>query len=115
MKLQLKYIIPVFLFFILSCASSQNAASVDPNAKVHVVKIFGFKFFPASLKIKSGDVVKWVNNDYQPHQVLDQATGEIRSEMMRLGHSYSKQITKSVDYICSNHPEMTAKIIVEGN
>jgi len=115
MKLQLKYILPVFLFFILSCASSQNAKGVDPQSKVHIVKIFGFKFVPSSLKVRPGDVVKWINNDYQPHQIFDQTTGDLRSDVLRQGHSYSKPIDKTVKYICLNHPEMQGEIVVQGN
>jgi plastocyanin len=115
MKVLLKYILLIFLFFILSCASSKNAKGVDPKSKVHIVKIFGFKFVPSSLKVRPGDVVRWINNDYQPHQVIDQTTGDLRSGVLRLGHSFSKSIDKTVRYICLNHPEMQGEIVVQGN
>lgn len=95
----------------LAIATSVNASeSIDKDEPVtHTVEIQQFKFDPATLDIKVGDSIKWINRDLVPHTATasDESwdTGLIKT-------NESKTITfekNTVDsYYCFYHPVMKA-------
>ncbi len=76
------------------------------------VTISGFKFVPQVVHIKVGSAVKWINDDAVPHTVT---SSDFDSGLMKKGQSWSYTFSKSgsYDYICTPHPWMKGKIIVE--
>jgi len=71
-------------------------------------------FDPAIIQIPSGSTVTWVNHDDVPHTVklLDQ-TGKL---LQLPSHSVSSELfglPTTVYYLCSIHPFMHGKVIVE--
>lgn len=76
------------------------------------ISIKNFSFNPATLNIKKGDTVVWVNNDSVPHQI---AGGSFQGNPMSNGQSFSFTFTSTgtFDYRCQIHPSMTGKIVVE--
>ena len=91
--------------------SAQPGVGVSNN-QANAVSIKNFAFNPAALTVKSGDTVTWTNDDSAPHQIKSTA---FNSDMLSTGQSFSFTFnqTGSYDYICSVHPSMAGKIIVE--
>ena len=94
--------------------SSQETTS-DSEAKTYNIEIENFAFSPATLRIKKGDKVVWTNKDSARHTVTSDSGGELGSELLGKGESYSKTFTETgtYEYHCTPHLYMKAKIIVE--
>lgn len=77
-----------------------------------VVAIKNFAFSPATLTVKAGTTVTWTNQDSATHDVKGDA---FASEPLSQGETFSFTFDKAgnYDYICSFHPSMTGKVIVE--
>lgn len=88
---------------------TQAAAPAGPNA----VNIDGFAFTPATLTVKAGTTVTWVNHDEEPHTVAAN-DGGFHSPGMGAGATYTFTFTKAgtFAYICSIHPFMKATVVV---
>ncbi|MFC9439486.1 cupredoxin family copper-binding protein [Nocardia sp. NPDC057030] len=88
---------------------TQGAAPTGPNA----VNIDGFAFTPATLTVKAGTTVTWVNHDEEPHTVAA-TDGGFHSPGMGAGATYSFTFSKAgtFAYICSIHPFMKATVVV---
>jgi len=86
-------------------------AETTDSAKV-VVK--DFMFNPASLTVKAGSTVTWVNMDDEPHTVVSD-TGLFKSGGMDTNESYSFKFDKPGTYhfACSIHPRMVGTIVVQ--
>ena len=78
------------------------------------VDIKDLAFGPATLRIKVGQTVEWVNADPLAHTVTadDKSWG---SGFLNQGGRYSRRFTAagSFPYHCEPHPQMRARIIVE--
>jgi len=85
--------------------------SVSQPIEVGVV-IDNLKFQPATLTIKKGTKVTWVNQDGPPHTASGAAfdSGTLNNGQT---FSFTFEETGTFDYICNIHPSMTAKVIVE--
>jgi plastocyanin len=83
-------------------------------AATHTVAIDGVTFVPATLVIKAGDTVVWVNKDPFPHTVASQ-TGGFESPAIESGQSWRYTPTKPgvFPYLCTLHPTMHATLRVE--
>ncbi len=90
---------------------AQPGVGVSSN-QANAVSIKNFAFNPAELAVKSGDTVTWTNDDSAPHQIKSTA---FNSDMLSTGQSFSFTFNQagSYDYICSIHPSMAGKIIVQ--
>ena len=100
----------IALSLVAGCnnADNQDSTSTSTNS----VEIKDFAFNPATINIKAGTVVTWTNQDTAKHTVkLD----EIESPSLAKGQSWSYSFTTpgTYNYICSLHPSMKGKIIVE--
>jgi Icc protein len=78
------------------------------------VKIDNFNFIPATLTVKAGTTVTWVNADDVPHTVVNTAK-IFSSPVMDTDDKYTHKFTDpgSYEYYCSVHPHMKGKIIVQ--
>ncbi|HBH46707.1 MAG TPA: plastocyanin [Candidatus Jacksonbacteria bacterium] len=76
------------------------------------ISIQNFAFDPATLTVKAGTTVVWTNDDQAPHRIKSTA---FNSENLNTGDTYSFKFETAgtFDYICSLHPSMQGKIIVE--
>jgi plastocyanin len=83
-------------------------------AVTHTVAIDGVTFDPATLTVKVGDTVVWVNKDPFPHTVMSQAGG-FDSHVIVPGQSWSYTTTRAgmFPYLCTLHPTMHATLKVE--
>lgn len=75
------------------------------------VSIKNFAFNPASLTVKVGTTVTWVNNDSTPHQIK---SGTFNSNIMSNGQTFQFTFSSAgeYNYSCAIHPSMQGKIVV---
>ena len=87
---------------------SQPGQQVASNA----INIQNFSFTPQTLTVKTGTTVVWTNNDSTVHQIK---SATFNSSQLSKGQTFSFTFNDkgTFDYICSIHPSMTGKIIVE--
>jgi plastocyanin len=80
--------------------------------EANTVNIQNFAFAPETLTVKKGATVTWTNNDSAPHQIKSDT---FNSDRLSGGQSFSFTFNDAgtFDYICSIHPSMKGKIIVE--
>lgn len=91
----------------IAAAAPLLAAAAD-----HTVTIEGMKFEPASLEVRRGDRVTWVNKDVVPHTAT--AAGRFDSGEIAHGAKWTWKAARAgtFDYVCSYHPGMQAKVVV---
>jgi len=102
------------------CSSSQTPpATAAPTSSVaggNTIAIKNFAFDPSSLTVKSGTVVKWINQDGASHAIVSDtgSTVAFSSDPLSSGASYSFTFTHpgTYSYHCSIHPSMKGTIIV---
>jgi plastocyanin len=86
-----------------------TTGSVSDNT----IQIKNFAFNPASITIKAGSTVRWVNQDSVPHRILfaDGADSNVLAPMQ----SWSRKIDQAgtYDYSCTIHKDMQGTVIVE--
>lgn len=83
---------------------------------IHQISIIDFAFVPQTDTIPLGDTVRWTNNgDFLHTSTSDNVVWN--SGQLSHGQSFSFHFTSngSFPYHCSNHPSMTATIIVQSS
>ena len=92
-----------------------NAAGSDAhtNASVHVVTIENLQFKPATLTVRAGDRITWINKDLFPHTATG-PKGTFDSASIPAGGSWSLVTRESgtFAYTCAFHPTMKAILTV---
>jgi 3',5'-cyclic-AMP phosphodiesterase len=78
------------------------------------IGIDNFKFTPATLTVKAGTKVVWINNDDVPHLIVNVENKFRQSPVLDSNQRFSTTLTKpgTYKYFCSLHPMMQGKIIV---
>jgi plastocyanin len=104
-----------FLFlthFTLGQAEKEGAAD---GAKKNQIVIKDFHFTPATLTVKSGEKITWINRDEEPHTVVSVEKQFKKSAPLDTDEVFT--ITAGAPgkytYFCSVHPKMTGTIVVE--
>jgi plastocyanin len=93
---------------------SRGAHAHATTADAHEIVIQNFAFAPATLTIKVGEKVTWVNRDEEPHTAT--ATDKrFASKTLDTGDRFSTEFTApgTYKYYCALHPKMTGQIIVK--
>lgn len=127
----------VLLATLMFCAASLAMITPGALAETYTVKMGSdngnLVFQPATITVKHGDVVQWVNNKLSPHNVMFDGKKMPAEEaqmaptfshpqlMIKPGETYELAIPESLalgeySYFCAPHrgAGMVAKIIVEG-
>jgi plastocyanin len=93
------------------CAASSGAPATEETIQVSAK---GFMFTPASITVRAGTTVTWVNLDDEPHTVLSDA-GLFRSSALDTQERFSFKFEKAgtYHYLCTIHPRMLGTVIVE--
>ena len=101
----------VTTLWVAGLGDARRSAAV---ATTYTVAIDGVTFVPATLTVKVGDTVVWVNQDPFPHTVVSQ-TGGFDSHDMAPGQSWSYRAARAgvFPYRCTLHPTMHATLTVE--
>ena len=94
------------------------SVNITPKTSVPAsvtININNFVFNPPVQIIKAGTKVIWINNDSAAHTVTSDTGSLLNSSAFSSGNSFSFIFTKAgtVDYHCSIHTAMRARIIVE--
>jgi plastocyanin len=82
-------------------------------AAAPVVRMENIAFVPATLTVDRGTEVLFENKDIAPHTVTAQAA-QIDSGTLGPGKSFRLVVNQPLDYVCTIHPSMTAKILLSG-
>lgn len=84
------------------------------------VVMLNYVFDPATITIKAGTTVIWVNNDSVPHKIVSGSSASdtnpslFSSDNLAQGESYSYTFATvgTFDYFCQIHPLMKGKVVV---
>ena len=78
---------------------------------IHLVEIWQLKFVPETIKVRPGEIIRWVNMDIAPHTVtaLDRSWD---SKRMKKRKHFELTVTETteLDYFCIFHPHMKGTI-----
>jgi amicyanin len=87
----------------------QTTSSVSDNT----IRIKNLAFDPASITVKMGSTVRWVNQDSVPHRILFADGAD--STVLAGSQSWSRKFDQdgTYDYACTIHPTMQGIVIVE--
>lgn len=99
-----KFLAPFFLFL-----------AMNAWAETVVVRIDQYTYRPATVRIKPGDTVRWINDEKRTsHSVLFPAESNSESERMFPGEHWERKFSKAgkYPYLCGPHPEMKGEVIV---
>ena len=123
-KNKIKSVVSTFLLCIIagitfySCSKSSGSSNTSPTGTTaNTVLIKNFAFSPASLTVKKGTKVTWVNNDGPAHTVTATDNGNTFNSgtIAPAGGTYSFTFTTAGDfnYKCSIHPQMLGIVHVQ--
>jgi plastocyanin len=79
------------------------------------VTMAGSRFTPATLTIRTGEAVRWFNDDAMPHTVTA-ADRTWDSASLPPGGSFERRFDAAgtYSYVCLHHASMTATLVVSG-
>jgi plastocyanin len=88
------------------------AAPADPSS---TISIDNFTFAPATLTVKAGGTVTWVNKDDIPHAIASPTNAFAKSKALDTDDTFSFTFTApgTYKYFCYLHPHMVGSIVVE--
>jgi plastocyanin len=97
------------LFATMLALAAGPAAAVEEST----IAIENFVFSPATLTVKAGAKVVFVNHDDLPHSVVG-AKGAFRSNALDTDESFARVFDRpgEIVYFCGLHPQMQGRIIV---
>ena len=83
-------------------------------AAAAAVSIANFAFAPGNVTVAPGATITWSNDDGATHG-LAYKDGAKGTDVLLPGQKFSRTYDKpgSYDYVCSVHPYMTGKVVVE--
>lgn len=95
-------------------ASQQNSPTSPVPAAENSVLISNFKFSPATLTVKVGDTVTWMNQDSVDHSITAD-DGSFDTGLFAQGKTASNTFNQAgtFAYHCGVHPNMQGTIIVQ--
>ena len=99
---------------ILILAICAVAVAVRANVNTNEVVIENFSFEPATITVKVGATVTWVNHDDEPHTATANDKS-FNSKTLDNGDRFTQQFNApgTYNYYCALHPKMTGQIIVK--
>ena len=97
-----------------AAAQPYGSQSPSPAPSPFAVTIKNFAFSPSELTIPVGATVVWKNEDSVAHTATSSGQG-FDSGNLDQGQSFSFTFAKAgtYAYVCSYHPNMTGKIVVQ--
>jgi plastocyanin len=108
---------PLFGALLALAGMHGDACAADTGAHagpaVHVIVMEGVQFKPATLTVRRGDRITWMNRDLFPHTATAQ-NGAFDSKSIAVGASWSfiAGKTGTFEYNCAFHPTMKATLTV---
>src|ERR1044072_2100161 len=89
----------------------REAATQPAATDANEIVIQNFAFEPATLTVKAGTKVTWVNRDEEPHTAT--ATDKrFNSKVLENGDRFTTEFTQpgTYKYYCALHPKMTGQV-----
>jgi plastocyanin len=98
--------------FVLEHGARTGAQPTNPNANEIVIQNFAFE--PATLTIKAGTKVTWINRDDDPHTATA-VDKKFNSKTLDTGEQFSMEFDQpgTYKYYCALHPRMTGEVVVK--
>ena len=103
-----KVLFPCALLLLTGFSTLQKR----PASKTHRVEIVQMRFSPASMSVRPGDTVLFVNLDMVTHDVTEASGKSWKSPPLAAKSSWKKVVKTSASYYCSFHPVMKGTITV---
>jgi len=98
--------------FVAAVAFAGAAALAAPAAKDTVV-MDGVSYQPATITVKRGATVSFVNKDPYPHSVTSAGNFDSRDIAPGKTWKYTAKKAGRFDYTCTLHPNMKGTLVVE--
>ncbi|MBT4772695.1 MAG: copper-binding protein [Rhodospirillaceae bacterium] len=103
--------------FVTAAMASAVAAVIRPvgalaeKGVTHDIAIRRFKFVPARLDVRTGDMIRWTNFDLAPHTATADDDG-FDTGTLKKGQSQVVEVSEALSrtYHCAFHPHMKARI-----
>lgn len=94
--------------------TTTTTAETEASSKAEtvVVTIENMKFNPATVSVKKGDKVTFINKDIVAHNATE-TKSLWASPLLQNGESWTFSPEKTTDYYCTVHVVMKGKIIVK--
>jgi len=98
---------------LCACVTLGWSGALLAKGTTHTVVMDGVKYEPATLTVKRGDRITWVNKDPFPHTAT--ADGAFDSGSIAAGQSWSHVMRKRGEfaYVCTLHPGMKGTLVVQ--
>ncbi|MFT3910334.1 MAG: cupredoxin domain-containing protein [Ferruginibacter sp.] len=95
-----------------SCKKSDDSNNNTPTTKN--ISIVGMTYSPASLTVAKGTIVKWTNNDTNPHTATSNDGTTFDSGNMNTGdtYSYTANTAGTFPYYCTIHGVMMSGTLI---
>jgi plastocyanin len=95
-------------------AAPDAKRDAETDAAQNQIVIENFSFKPATLTVKAGTKVTWVNRDDAPHTATDNDK-RFNSGALDTDDQFSFTFEKpgTYDYFCALHPKMTGRVVVK--
>jgi len=104
----------VTLVGLLPCVTALAAGAADGAPAAHTVVIENMQFNPATLTVRRGERIVWVNKDLFPHTVTSVAKAFDSGSIAPDGSwSFTPRKAGSYPYGCTFHPTMKGTIRVQ--
>lgn len=102
---------------LLLCSGAPGAAQTKPRPATHTVTIDAAAFSPATLTLRPGDTIVWINKDLVSHtatSTLKKDKGGFDSGAIPPGASWkhTPKLPGTFAYICTFHPTMKGTVQV---
>ena len=103
--------------FVTAAMASAVAAVIRPvgaladKGVTQDIAIRRFKFEPAVLEARPGDMIRWTNFDLAPHTATEDNDG-FNTGTLKKGQSQTIEVTAALSrtYHCAFHPHMKGRI-----
>lgn len=93
----------------------QHAKAANTTNKLSTVIIRDLAYQPQTIRVNAGDTIEWKNADAIPHTAtaVDGKTFDSGSIVKGTPWQYAAKHKGTYEYVCTFHPNMKAKLIVQ--
>ena len=97
-----------------AAAAPTTAVTATSSVSDNTVSIKEMAFDPATITVKAGSIIRWVNRDSVVHSVVFTDTGINPSGALSASQSFSVKFNTpgTYPYHCGIHPKMTGTVVV---
>ncbi len=100
---------------VLTVSAGQDVGATPPaKRRTHTVVMEATQYQPATITVKAGDTIEWVNKDLFPH-TASSAEAKFNSEAIAAGATwkFTPKVKGDFSYTCIFHPTMKGQLRVQ--